>query len=184
MSSNQTNHGGGTRARCWDHGAGDFSISAAKLTAWSAPLDATAKTNTATTAQLHNHGLIADPLLSPVDVKVGVHPLRRTLLHKRPEAFTGLRDLRGWSACQPQSGHLGHTQVSDRQLELAHVEHLCAYFLAARGSDLSNWSLFRSIASTLSKVAEETTRPDARSTSRLALQNPSSPSSAGRIVIL
>src|SRR3954447_269133 len=49
---------------------------------------------------------------------------------------------------------------------------------------LSNWSLFRSIASALSKVAAATPRPDARSTSRLALQNPSSSSRAGRRVVL
>jgi len=34
-----------------------------------------------------------------------------------------------------RSGHLGHTQVCDRQLEVAHVEHLCAHVLAASGSD-------------------------------------------------
>jgi hypothetical protein len=34
-----------------------------------------------------------------------------------------------------RSGHLGHTQVGERQLEVALVEHLCSYFLAARGSD-------------------------------------------------
>src|SRR5271166_598746 len=49
---------------------------------------------------------------------------------------------------------------------------------------LSNWSLFRSLASTLSKVAEATPRPDVRSTSRLPLQKPSSSLRAGRIVIL
>src|SRR3984893_8350147 len=49
---------------------------------------------------------------------------------------------------------------------------------------LSNWSLFRSIASTLSKVAEATPRPGARSTSRLPLQKPSSSSRAGRTVSL
>src|SRR6476646_7920424 len=49
---------------------------------------------------------------------------------------------------------------------------------------LSNASLLRSIASALSKVAAATPRPDARSTSRLALQNPSSSSRAGRRVIL
>jgi DNA-binding CsgD family transcriptional regulator len=40
--------------------------------------------------------------------------------------------------------------------------------------------LFRAIASTLSKVAEATPRPDARSTSRLPLQKPSSSSRAAR----
>jgi hypothetical protein len=49
---------------------------------------------------------------------------------------------------------------------------------------LSSCSLFRSIASTLSKVAEATPRPDVRSTSRLPLQKPSSCSRAGKIVIL
>ena len=33
------------------------------------------------------------------------------------------------------SGHRGHTQVCDRQFEVAHVEHLCAHVLAASGSD-------------------------------------------------
>src|SRR6266498_786485 len=33
------------------------------------------------------------------------------------------------------SGHLGHTQVGDRQLELADVEHLRACFLSARRPD-------------------------------------------------
>ena len=39
------------------------------------------------------------------------------------------------SALVVRSGHLGHTQVCERQLEVALVEHLCSYFLAARGSD-------------------------------------------------
>ena len=30
------------------------------------------------------------------------------------------------------------TQVGERQLELAHLEHLCAYFLGARASDLAS----------------------------------------------
>src|SRR5882757_11319401 len=34
-----------------------------------------------------------------------------------------------------RSGHLGHTQVCERQLEVALVEHLCSYFLAARASE-------------------------------------------------
>ena len=35
-----------------------------------------------------------------------------------------------------RSGHLGHTQVCECQLEVALVEHFCSYFLAARASDL------------------------------------------------
>src|SRR6202040_1271866 len=34
-----------------------------------------------------------------------------------------------------RSDHLGHTQVCNRQLEVALVEHLCVCFLAARSSD-------------------------------------------------
>src|ERR1700736_6563700 len=45
-------------------------------------------------------------------------------------------------------------------------------------------SLLRFIASRLSNDAQDTARPDARSTSRLALQNPSSASSSGRTDIL
>src|SRR6476646_3560492 len=39
------------------------------------------------------------------------------------------------SALVVRSGHLGHTQVCERQLEVARVEHLCSYFLAARASE-------------------------------------------------
>src|ERR1700716_282441 len=41
----------------------------------------------------------------------------------------------GRSALVVRSGHLGHTQVCERQLEVALVEHLCSYFLAARASE-------------------------------------------------
>src|SRR4051812_12102271 len=34
-----------------------------------------------------------------------------------------------------RSGHLGYTQVCDRQLEVALVEYFCVCFLAARGPD-------------------------------------------------
>src|ERR1700676_333801 len=34
-----------------------------------------------------------------------------------------------------RSDHLGHTQVCNRQLEVALVEHLCVCFLTARSSD-------------------------------------------------
>ena len=57
---------------------------------------------------------------------------------------------RSCSALVVRLGHLGHTQVGDRQLEIALLEHLCAYFLGARALSLSNCSLFRSVASTLS----------------------------------
>ncbi|CKT82059.1 Uncharacterised protein [Mycobacterium tuberculosis] len=43
-----------------------------------------------------------------------------------------------------------------------------------------DWSRLRSMASKLSKVAEDTARPEVRSTNRLALQNPSRPSIWGR----
>src|ERR1700737_2500491 len=41
----------------------------------------------------------------------------------------------GHAELRERSGHLGHTQGGGRQLEVALVEHLCSYFLAARGSD-------------------------------------------------
>ena len=51
-----------------------------------------------------------------------------------PGAYAG-RAIRCLAEFLPRSGHLGHTQVCDRQLEVALVEYLCVCFLAARGSD-------------------------------------------------
>jgi hypothetical protein len=53
----------------------------------------------------------------------------------RPEYLTRSSPTSRLPTAPRQSGHLGHTQVGERQLEVALAEHLCSYFLAARGSD-------------------------------------------------
>lgn len=69
--------------------------------------------------------------------------------------------------------------MGDCDLELAYVNLVSAQFARVVRSDLAA-SLFRSIASRLSNVAEDTARLDERSISRLALQNPWRSSNAGR----
>ena len=74
--------------------------------------------------------------------------------------------------------------MGEPKLELAVVELLGARFGVFAFLRAVACSLLRFIASRLSNDALETARPDARSTSRLALQNPSSASSSGRTDVL
>ncbi len=79
------------------------------------------------------------------------------------------------SAGRPlRSDQLGCPQMGEPELELAVVELLGARFALFAFLRAVACSLLRFIASRLSNDALDTARPDARSTSRLALQNPSS----------
>jgi len=74
--------------------------------------------------------------------------------------------------------------VGEREVELALVEFLDARFADFRVLDGRGLFPVASIASRLSNAAQDTARPDARSTIRLALQNPSRPSNSGRTDVL
>src|SRR5271163_10378 len=93
----------------------------------------------------------------------------RAFLPSRLSRGQAISGTRRWASANSKS-HSSSTSAATSWLPVALI--------------LSNWSLFRSLASTLSKVAAATPRPDARSTSKLALQNPSSSSRAGSRVIL
>src|ERR1700677_5086279 len=93
----------------------------------------------------------------------------RAFLASRLSRGQAISGTRRWASANSKS-HSSSTSAATSWLPVALIP--------------SNWSLFRCLASTLSKVDEATPRPDARSTSKLALQNPSSSSSAGSRVIL
>ena len=85
---------------------------------------------------------------------------------------------------RPRSHHLGHVQVREREVELVDVRHRGADVLGrARAQRLGCRAGGHTIASRLVNVAEETARPIARSTIRLALQKPSISSKAGSVAI-
>ena len=69
--------------------------------------------------------------------------------------------------------------MGEHQLELTHVHNVCAEFTGPRVAQFPAFSWLRSMASRLSKVADDTPLPVARLTKKLALQNPSRSSSEG-----